>query len=146
MTTENNIAKGLLHQDAGISDAPHAPDIRRIVRSEKRRMRLWTATTAGLWIITTAYFIGLWLCYMVFVHPALHELLSQEEVDAALLVNVKAVLLIGLKALVVWPLLLLVSAACTTWLVLTSRRSTLRQMHANLAQISEQLRVLVEKT
>lgn len=143
MNTENKIKNGLLHQAATTSDARHTAEIQDVVHRENRRMALWTATTAVLWVVTAAYFIALWLCYMVFVHPVLHELLSEEELNAALLDNVKEVLLIGLRAVVVWPILLLVSASCTTWLVLTSRRSTLRQIQANLALISDQLGVLM---
>ena len=141
MATEKKLGDELLMLSESESGGA-GPDIERIRTRERLRVRLWAIGTAVLWIITAGYLVALLLGYLVLIHPALHEHFTYDDADPAHMERIMAPILLGLKALLVWPILLLVSAACTTGLVLASRRATLRQIQASLARISEQLRTL----
>ncbi len=127
-------------RERAASDVNARPVAETIVRRERRRVCAWALATSFLWVITAAYLLILMFTYLAIVHPAVNELLTGGELSPEARQRYAAVIIGGLKALLWWPVMLIVAAACTTWFTLASRRATLRQIQASLAQISEQLK------
>ena len=143
MASENNLGEELLKQVPGLSETLTAD---QITLRERRRVRRWAIATASLWIVTTAYLLGLLMAYAVFIHPILNEVLTnQEYATEDMPAELPRAIIIGLKALLAWPVLLFLAAACTTVFTLIARRATLQQIQAGLSQISEQLKVIVKR-
>jgi hypothetical protein len=83
---------------------------------------------------------------MVLIHPVLYELLINEEYRHEDWRHHAFALVTALKALLLWPILLFLPAACTTCFTLASRRATLPQIQGSLADTSAQLRALAESS
>jgi hypothetical protein len=118
------------------------PVAEAIVRRERWRVRLWATATAGLWVVTTAYLLILVLTYLVLLHPVVNELVTGSEMSDRARQEFATAIIDWVRALLWWPVTLIVAAAATTWFTLASRRATLRQIQASLAAISAQLRQL----
>lgn len=146
MASEKRLGNELLKQNGGASGAPTSPPEERIVRRERWRVQLWAVATGALWVVTALYLLVLLWFYVVFVHPVLHEHFTSEYVDPSAMKPRMMLVISLLKALLWWPGLLFLAAACTTLFTLASRRATLRQIHARLAEISEQLKALATQT
>ncbi|MHC4141291.1 MAG: hypothetical protein ACYSUF_05185 [Planctomycetota bacterium] len=114
-----------------------------IVRRERWRVRLWAAATAGLWVVTAAYLLILVFTYMLLLHPAVNEFVTGGEMNDRAREDFAAAIIDWLWALLWWPITLVVAAAGSIWFTLASRRATLRQIQASLAQISDQLKQMV---
>jgi hypothetical protein len=117
-------------------------DLDRILRRQRRRMVLWTTLTVLLWVLAAGYLLGWLYSYLVFVHPGLNELLSGAEWPPERMRVTARALIDWLLALLWWPVLLVVAAGSTVWLLLASRRATLQQIRISLAEISAQLAAL----
>jgi hypothetical protein len=121
-------------------DSDPRPVAESIVRRERWRLRLWAAVTASLWVVTASYLLILVFTYMLFIHPNTNELLTGYELSDQARQDYAAAVIDALWALLWWPITLVVAAAGTIWFTLASRRATLRQIQASLAEISEQLK------
>ena len=143
MTGHENLSGELLKQNGG---AGAMPDVDRIMRRERWRVRAWAAATVVAWLLTAFYLFGLVGFYVTFIHPVMHEYFtSTQPVSPGVIEPRMRVIILLLKALLYWPLALTAAAACTTGFILASRRATLRQIQASLAEISAQVRQLAAR-
>ncbi len=146
MAGEGNLKDALLGLDGGAANLTAPTIVDLITARERKRVRRWAILTVALWLITALYFAVLLWGYLVFVHPAIQELLAHDEPDPQRFKTQMRVLIGGLTALLYWPALLLLAAGCTTWFTIVSRRATLRQIQASLAQIADHLQGLRESS
>jgi hypothetical protein len=142
--SEKELGRALLNLD--MASVPAAPDPRQLTRQilehDRRRIRLLAALATLFWILTAAGIVCLCPFYVIVVAPRLR---AYQAGRAQLANDWNDWALVGDWA--VWWILvcilsLLLAAVCTVLLVLLSRRATLRQINANLAEISEQLKHL----
>jgi hypothetical protein len=139
--TENELGRALLNLDVG---PPPAPDpralARRLVDRDRRRVR-WVAGMAGFfWVLTAAGIVCWYPFYVMYIAPRLR---SYGAGRAKLAQDWDAWALLGEWAagwMTACVISLLLAGASTVWLVLLSRRATLRQINASLAEICEQLK------
>lgn len=119
---------------------------RRILENDRRRVRWMTLLTLFFWVLTTVGVICLRPLYVMIIAPRLrayqlgHAQLDKDWNDWVLLGDWTA------SWLLACIVSLLLAAICTVLLILFSRRATLRQINANLVQISEQLKQLRSST
>ena len=142
MTPEENLRDELLRQDGSASAGAATPIVDRITLRERRRMRWWMIVTVAAWCLTALYFLALLWTYAVLIHPVLNEFLTNAEYRQTDLHHHTRTMVICLKALLLWPALLLVAAGCTTAFTMASRRATLRQIQASLELIADRLKEL----
>jgi hypothetical protein len=116
-----------------------------ITRRERRRVRVWAIASGALWVLAAAYLLGLLWFYVCFLHPVFHEYFTSGEINPDVIKPRMTLVITLLKALLWWPGLLFLAAASTTLFTLASRRATLRQIQASLAEISAQLKGLAAK-
>jgi hypothetical protein len=125
------------------TDAPTA-QIERIIDTDRRHLKRWTRISIALWILAAA---GAILIFVMggMAFPLIAKLLAEkgegtlENPDTPLLVLSKLTamcLVFGSASFVV----LVFAGLATVLLLLRSRSATLRQINANLLQISEQLK------
>jgi hypothetical protein len=149
MTDQKTLADELLKQNGGAATTCATPDIERIVRRERRRVRLWAMAAAALWIIAAVYLFGLVWVYAVLIHPVIiNEFFTGEYTSPDAAAAMKPPMVVVTKLLLAslyWPALLFLAAACTLFFTLASRRATLRQIQASLAEISVQLKQLTTR-
>jgi hypothetical protein len=122
----------------------------RVLDRDRRRVRMLTGATILLWIVAAAGIPLFFVLYVTFIQPkavdVLQEIITHRRgYPVPELANTaNQVLFITLKlgiVLVTGSVFTLLLAACATvMLVFAARRATLRQVNANLAEISEQLR------
>lgn len=144
MMSDAKLGEHLLRQNN--TTPPTAPAIvDEITRRERRRVCIWAIATGVLWVLAAAYLLALLWFYMCFLHPIIHEYFTSGDLDPNEIKPPLNVMITLLKALLWWPGLLFLAAASTTLFTLASRRATLRQIQASLAEISEQLRDLSTK-
>ncbi|MCI0455931.1 MAG: hypothetical protein L0Z62_02990 [Gemmataceae bacterium] len=142
--TEKELGKALLDLDMTAPAA--APDPRQLTRNilgrDRRRVRLLTCLSLFFWLLAVAA-VGLlvWF-YFMYLAPRLNAYVAGRadfERDAAIWLDVGNMSVLVILGCVV---ALFLAALCTVRLILVSRRATLRQINANLAEISEQLKLL----
>jgi membrane protein YdbS with pleckstrin-like domain len=118
--------------------------IGRVLERDRLRVRFLAWATVLLWLLAAVgVFLIVW-CFLKYLEPKMW--LHAAEQDTAgrrdiagswvMIGNATAWSVAGLAAVV------LLAAVSSVWLVLASRRATLRQMNARLAEITEQLRQL----
>jgi len=145
---EIELGKALLNMSA--TELAAVPDTQgltqKVLERDRRRVRRLTGLTAGVWLLATALIL-LDLVNFGLIFPAqAHSWRdieagngTQAERDAIqhqLLVAFEmGTLVIGFSVAV-----MAIAALCTVFLILASRRATLRQVNASLLVISEQLR------
>jgi hypothetical protein len=146
--SDKNLGEALLKIDLTPASAATAVQIDRIIETDRRRIRLLTRLTVGLWIVAAlgaiAIAVGSW-----FVFPAIA--LALNEAKEANQPNTPFLMLAKLMAMcIVFGSLsfaiLVVAGLATVLLVFRSRRATLRQINANLLQISEELKHVAIKS
>jgi len=146
MTSDRDVGEELLKQAAAPpAGTPGGPKetVEKTIRRERRRVGIWAGATILLWLLTAAWCIANIWFYLVFFHPRLAHLLTETAVNREASSHWMRVLADYLfYANVVWPVLLTVAAIVTVLFILRSRRATLRQIQASLAEISAQIRVL----
>src|SRR5688500_16666212 len=123
----------------------------RVVRRERRRIRILAGITIGLWIVAILVIPGLYMPMAAYVRQGWSELINRPA-DAAPLTapdaaaTVAPMLAVSVKAggmmVAVALLIEILAAISTVMLALTIRRVTLRQVTDGLADISAQLRQL----
>ena len=125
--------------------AAATPDLAAIIRRERRRVRCWAIATVGLWVVTALYLFGLLWFYAMIIHPVIHEFFTTEDVDPGAMKPRMEIIAKLLLAMLYWPALLVLAGTCTLFFTLASRRATLRQIQAQLADISTQLREMAQR-
>jgi hypothetical protein len=148
--TEKELGKALLRLDADkLGAACDARELtRRILKRDRWRVRLLAGLTIALWSLAA---LGILLVLSAFLnlYPKQKQLLRDIELGKIsaetregverfhwMVVEKATVVVAGLVAI------LALAAIGTVLLVLASRRATLRQVNANLLEISEQLKQL----
>lgn len=140
--TEQEPGKTLFNLDAAAS--PTEPDssrmTRRILHGDRLRLRLMAGATTLFWVLTAVGMLCLCPFYVMVVAPRLRAYqagraqLANDWNDWALVGDWAAYWILACVVS------LLLAAICTVLLILLSRRATLRQISASLAEISEQLK------
>lgn len=142
MNGTENLRSELLRQSGG---GTAAPGLDHILRRERWKVRAWAVAAAVLWIAAAAYLLVLLWVYTMMIHPVIHEFFTGDYTrpDAAGALQPRMFVIARLLlAALYWPALLALAAVCTVLFTLASRRATLRQIQAHLADISAQLRAL----
>jgi len=140
--TEKELGRALLTLDMAPSPAASDPRqlTRQILERDRRRIRLLAGLATLFWILTAAGIVCLCPFYVLIVAPRLR---AYEAGRAQLANDWNDWAMVGDWA-AYWILAciisLLLAAICTVLLILLSRRATLRQINANLVEISEQLK------
>lgn len=148
---QKELGKALLQLDAGkVAAVPNATQLtQEILRRDKHRVRWLTGLTITTWIAAGLMVLLVLGVFFFTVIPRVKTLtrdiqagsLTPDQTVGILnthtLVFVKSSILIALSVLI-----MAVAALFTVLLIFTSRRATLRQVTANLADISEQLKKL----
>jgi flagellar basal body-associated protein FliL len=150
--TEKELGEALLHLDAAAGPLP--PDPRALTGSildrDRRKVRLWAVLSVGSWILAAGLVLFILVMFgLLFplqaklqqeakqptgrVAPAERERMQQEADVAFKMGSVLITLSVGVLSL---------AALSTVFLVLASRRATLRQVNATLVDVSDQLRQL----
>jgi hypothetical protein len=126
-----------------------------VLKKNRRRIRMLSALTIGLWIMTFLLVPSLWMPFAAKMNeqtkllltpnrqplPVTTETLTRILGEVTVHVSMVSGYILGIITLAS-----LLAAISTVWLVLTVRRVTLEQLSAGLALISEQLRRLEQKT
>jgi hypothetical protein len=131
-------------------DASGSPDARQqtwhILERDRRRVRRLTGLAVALWLVAAVLVLGMFVA-MGLLMPRMAKL--AQEVEAGRVTAAERerreqanrvtgqMITLGVAASVG---VLALAALATVFLVLASRRATLRQINANLLAISEQLR------
>jgi hypothetical protein len=140
--TENELGKLL----PGVGASAASPDpqqvAREVVRRDQRWIRALAAAVTLLWVLAAAGAVWLLCFYQIQIAPRLRAYAAgraqlQNDWDKWALVGDWAA-----WSVLAFMLALLLAAVCTVGLILLSRRATLRQINASLAEISQQLRQL----
>jgi uncharacterized membrane protein len=144
--SDRDLGEALLKLDLAPPVSPTTAEVGRIIEADRRRIKWLTRLTVGLWILaaTGAFLIAVG---GGFVFPVIAKMLNQAgegNIDEA---NTPFLLLAKLTAMcIVFGSLsfavLVAAGLATVLLVFRSQRATLRQINANLLQISEQLKRL----
>lgn len=108
---------------------------------QRRRVRFWAIASASMWILTALGFAGLLWTHLVFVHPAVHEQLTGAAPADADLRQPSMLLIMELKALMVWPILLVLAAGCTTIFIIVSRNAVLHEIRTSMDDIRSRIEV-----
>jgi hypothetical protein len=164
---DKNVGDALLKLDLSPTTDPPNEQIERIIDADHRRVRRWTRISIALWIVAALGAIFIFIMGGL-VFPVIAKLLMEEkahaaagdkkaaeeknkadivEIDnqspldeatpfAALAKLVAMSMVIGTGAFMA----LVFAGLATVLLLLRSRSATLRQINANLLQISEQLK------
>jgi hypothetical protein len=142
--SDKDLGDALLKLNLNPPAVPSTPEVERIIEADRRRMKWLTRVTVGLWIVA---FLGAFSIVVGggFVFPMIAKMLKEADggrIDDA---NTPFLMLAKLTAMCIvfgsLSFAILVAAGlATVLLVFRSRRATLRQINANLLQISEQLK------
>ncbi len=142
--SDKAVGEALLNLNLTPPAVPTAIDIERIIESDRRRIRWHTRITVGLWVVA---FLGALSIFVGggFVFPMIAKMLKQADEGSINEANTPFLMLAKLTAMCIafgsLSFAVLVAAGlATVLLVFRSRRATLRQINANLLQISEQLK------
>jgi hypothetical protein len=141
---EKQIGKALLNLESSSLGATRAPSeiAQRIIKRDRLRLRLLAGFSTFFWVVTVAGVIWLIVFYFLFVVPRLDAYAAGRlQLDNDWKDWIRA-FDAGAEILLTSIIAFLLAALGTVMLVLTSRRATLRQINADLANISEQLRKL----
>ena len=142
---DKDLGKALLKLDLTPPDAAAHVQLDRIVEDDRRRMQWLARIAVALWILAAVGILSIAIG-SGFVFPAIAKALNERgqeeaaaEVHFLMLAKLTAAcIVIGSLSFVV----LVAAGLATVVLVYRSRRVTLRQINANLLQISEQLKGL----
>jgi hypothetical protein len=148
--SEKDLGKALLRLDA--TELAGTPDSRqqtwKVLENDRRRVRLLTIVTVLIWLLATMLVVlGLVGYGLTFPEQALlmqniqAGKLTQAERDetqrVVLVAFQKGTLLIAFSVAI-----MAMAALSTVFLILASRRATLRHVNASLVEIGEQLKQL----
>jgi hypothetical protein len=146
---EKELGDALLRLDAANRSPVDARALTdRILTRDRRRVRALTWLTVGTWLGAAAIVLFLLVMFGL-IFPALAKLRDdkfQDRITPAQKEQMQRELEISFKmgSVVITMAVGALSLAglCTLWLVVATRRATLRQVNANLVEITEQLKQL----
>ncbi|MEX0612577.1 MAG: hypothetical protein WD738_14115 [Pirellulales bacterium] len=141
---DKDVGDALLKLDLSPQTDPPTSQIERIIGADRQRVKRWTRISIFLWIVAA---LGALLIFVMggLAFPAIAKLLAEqgegtlETPDTPFLVLAKLIamcMVFGTASFVA----LVCAGLATVLLLLRSRSATLRQINANLLQISEQLK------
>jgi hypothetical protein len=143
---DNEVGKALLKLEAAADDDA-AEQARRVIRRDRWLVRGLTALSVLLWLAAAAgVFFVVWVAVW-FVFPRHQKLardfavMTVEQIADAQTHNLQAWELCT-EIITASFIALTLAALSTVWLVLLSRRATLREVNASLAAIAAELRLL----
>ena len=141
---DKDVGQALLKLDLTPQGQAPADQVARILDADHRRVNRWTRVATALWILAAIGAIGIFVLGGL-TFPLIAKLAAEsgegslEQADTAFLVLAKLTamcMVFGTASFVT-----LVAAGLATVLLLArSRSATLRQINANLLQISQQLK------
>jgi uncharacterized membrane protein len=142
--SDKDLGKALLKFDLTPPDAAAAVQVDRIIEDDRRRVQWLARLAVALWILAAVGALSI-AVGSGFVFPAIAKALNEKAQTEQAPADLHFLMLAKLTAMCVLfgslSFVLLVAAGQTTVvLVYRSRRATLRQINANLLQISEQLK------
>ncbi len=154
--SDKELSRALLDLDAlalaGAAD-PRAATM-KILDSDRRRVWWWSAITISFWIV--ALLMVLWMLVALGLLMPFEAHLRDPEQVARVGMTPEVREMAELKAHIISRMItvgitvsvgiLALAAGSTVFLVLASRRATLRQINASLLEISEQLKALRKQT
>jgi len=146
--TDCDLGRALLDLDAttlaGKDDT--ADKTANLLRGDRIRLRLLTWSAMAVWLLALVLIFGD-LVYFALLFPRqalLHQQIDAGELPDAQLVQIQRDLLIefhkGTLIIAFSVFITTLAAFLTVLLILATRRATLRQVNANLVEISQQLR------
>jgi magnesium-transporting ATPase (P-type) len=147
--TEKELGEALLHLDTTSTPDPKILTARILTR-DRRRVRVLTWVSVGAWLLAAGLvlLVLVWFALLMPLQAKLHqeekqptgrvtaaerERLQHETEIAFKMGTVLTTMSVGVLSL---------AALSTTLLVLASRRATLRQVNANLVEMTDQLKQL----
>lgn len=145
---DHEMGKALLTLDAtAAGEALARRQAQRIQRWDRWRVGLLAVLTLLLWLAAAAGILFVIFIATANLYPKQRILIEQSAlIPAERLIEYQGQQLAALEIctdiIMASIVALLLAALCTVWLVLSSRRATLRQVNAQLAEIAEQLRRL----
>ena len=118
-----------------------------VIRRAKMRSAALGWTTLILWLLVAGGFVAYNLVFFTFFYPLLVEIVNEGfDPSGPELDKLQEVLRVLPSVTMIWAYawagLVALSATCTVLYVMASRKATLSQIHAGLAEMSEQLKVL----
>jgi hypothetical protein len=148
---EKELGKALLQLDADkVAAAPNATQLtREILKRDKRRVHWLTGLTIATWIVAGLMILIVLVTFLFTVIPRVKTLtrdisagnLTSDQTVGIL--NTHTIIFLKSSILIAFAVFIMaVAALFTVLLIFTSRHATLRQVTANLAEVSEQLRKL----
>jgi len=143
--TEKELGKALVDRDRTADGVGPAEQATTALARHNRRLTLLTAFTVCLWLFAAAGILVFHFGFLIFFLPKINQLLSHPD-DPKLQAHwggvVHAFETVSVPVVTAGVAAMVLAAICTVLLILASRRATLRQVNAHLAEISEQLRQL----
>ncbi|MFN0021714.1 MAG: hypothetical protein ACKVP0_25995 [Pirellulaceae bacterium] len=146
--TDRDLGRALLDLDAATlaRQDDTAGKTAALLRGDRIRLQLLTWSTMAIWFLALVLIFGD-LVYFALLFPRqalVHQQIDAGELPDALLVQVQRDLLIefhiGTLIIAFSVFITTLAAFLTVLLILATRRATLRQVNANLVEISQQLR------
>jgi ABC-type Fe3+-siderophore transport system permease subunit len=149
--SEKDLGQALLRLDAAqLSGVPDMREqIARVLARDRRRVKLWTLLTASIWVVAVVLVLGI-LVFFGLLFPMMAKLRHgvagnfPEEQRAQLLEDASVAFMMATVLIAVSVGVLAAAALSTVFLLFASRRATLRQVSANLMEVSEQVKQLRE--
>jgi heme exporter protein D len=147
MTSDKKIGEELLKRNDNASGESKDRSSRTeitpslVTARANRRLRLFWSLTITLWILTTCSLVLSLECFYHWFFPLLVDWVHRLNQGMVHPLTLAPVVLLC-RGAYVWVALLTLAAIATLLLITASRRATLREIHAHLADISEQLRQL----
>ena len=146
--TDRDLGRALLNLDAAAIGGKDntAAKTEGILRQDRFRVGLLTWATVAVWVLALAVIFGD-LVYFALLFPRqalLHQHIDAGDLPAEQILEVERALLIefhmGTLLIALSVFITTLAAFLTVLLIFATRRATLRQVNANLAEICEQLR------
>ena len=141
--SEKEIGRALLNVENSAAEMRPAGEIAdQIFKRDRLRLRILAGVSTCFWAVTVAGVIWLIVFYFMFIVPRLEAYAAGRlrlENDWAQWIRAFDA---GAEIVLTSIIAFFLAALGTMWLVFSSRHATLRQIQADLAQISEQLKRL----
>ena len=121
-----------------------------VIRRMNARSTILGWISMILWLLVAGGVVAYTWFFVTYVNPTLkhvavhsHDLSEKgEQIRNDFFYRLPRIAEITVISAYAWAGLVVLAAACTLLYIMASRRATLRQIHAGLAEISEQLKVL----
>ncbi len=140
---ERELGESLLSYDAAESSKIDPARLAaEIVRRDQRWTRLWSVGAILVWLVTAALLYPLVALIRIItteIGATMQKLIDATNIDCNLPEVLDRAVADGVRSGQIAIALMVVATVLTVLLVRSSRRATLRQVNANLMQISQQL-------